>query len=299
MTIGRNCARAAAGMLAALGMLAGGPAAAQVFEAVNFSEHPTPAKIIGDGAEVTLSPLSDGEGMIKASAAIKIPGYPVLVVTEDESSNSAFERWVGIGKLAASDPAPSVLLQGYTGGAHCCATLTLVTPWNGALKTLTFESIDGSGTDRFPEDIDKDGVVEIYRQDDRFRYQFASGAGSYSPPVLYNVRGGELVDVSSEPRFAPFWEDYARETRALCADQESSERNAACAVYVVAGKHLGRFDAALRDANTLANNSPDAPKPEACKVDLVEYACPEGQELKFADFEAALRWVMEYGESSN
>ena len=85
----------------------------------------------------------------------------------------------------------------------------------------------------------------------------------------------------------------------MCADQDSEERNAACAAYVVAGKHLGRFDAALRDANALANNSPTAQMPEGCKVDLVEYACPEGQALKFANFEAALRWVMEYGKSSN
>lgn len=299
MTIGRTGGRIAAGILAALGMTCAAPAMAQVFKAVNFEMHPQPAKIAGDGAEVTLSPISDGEGMIKASAAIKIPGYPVLVVTEDEPSSPAYDRWVGIGKLAASDPVPSVLLQGFTGGAHCCATLSLVTPFNGGLKTLTLDAIDGSGTDRFPEDIDKDGTVEIYRQDDRFRYQFASGAGSFSPPLLYNVRNGELVDVSSEPRFAAFWEDYARETRGYCADKENVERNSACAVYVVAGGHLGRFDAALRDANTLANNGPDAQLPEACKVDLVEYACPEGQELKFANFEAALRWVIEYGKSSN
>ncbi|RYY44135.1 MAG: hypothetical protein EOP59_06690 [Sphingomonadales bacterium] len=299
MTIGRNCARAAAGMLAALGLLAGGPAAAQVFKAVNFEKGPQPAKIAAEGTEVTVSPIPDGEGMIRTAASIKIPGYPVLVVTEDTAANSAFDRWVGIGKLAATDPVASVLLQGFTGGAHCCATMTLVTPWKGALKTLTFESIDGSGTERFPADIDKDGVVDIYRQDDRFRYQFASGAGSYSPPILYNVRGGELVDVSSEPRFAPFWEDYAKEMRGLCADQESVERNSACAAYVVAGQHLGRFDAALREANTLANNGPDAQKPEACKVDLVDYACPEGQQLKFANFEEGLRWVMKYGKSNN
>jgi len=283
---------AACGAVAVLGLFAALPAGAQIFKPVNFAEHPQQAKFAAEGMEVTLTPITDGEGLIKASARITIPGYPAVVVTEDDASNPVFDRWVGIGKLSASDAAPSMLLQGFTGGAHCCATLTVVTPFKGALRTLTFPVIDGEGSDRFPQDIDKDGVVDFQRQDDSFRYQFASGAGSYSPPVLFNVRDGALVNVSSEARFAAFWQDYAKEARALCADQENDERNSPCAAYVVAGIHLGRFEAVLRDADTLANNSPDAQAPLACKVAMVEEECPAGQELKFANFEAALRWQL-------
>jgi hypothetical protein len=262
MRIGKGI-RASARALGILGLLAAGPASAQIFKSVNFEKQKGPAKFTADGTEVTLTPIAD-DGLVKASAAIKVPGFAPVVVTEDVSANAAYDRWVGIGKLAAADAAPSILLQGFTGGAHCCATMTVVTPYQGALKTLTFEPIDGGGTDAFPTDIDKNGVVDFYRQDDRYR-----------------------------------WEAYAKEMRDYCADQASDERNSACAAYVVAGKHLGRFDAALRDANTLANNSPTAIMPEACKVELVDYACPAGQELKFANFEEALRWVMEFGKPSD
>ena len=53
------------------------------------------------------------------------------------------------------------------------------------------------------------------RQDDSFRYQFASGAGCYSPPVFYDIYKGQLIDVSDQPGFRRQWESFAAQTGRL------------------------------------------------------------------------------------
>lgn len=292
MAIGWNGARGVARAIALLGLMCGGPALGQVFKSVNFDEHPQPATFSAEGAEVTLQPVKDEDGLIEVAAAIRIPGFQTVIVTEEGGSSAGYDRWVGIGKLSVSDVAPSVLLQGFTGGAHCCATLKVVTPYAGKLKVLSFDSIDGGGSESFPRDIDKDGVIDFQRQDDRFRYQFASGAGSYSPPLIYNVYKGQIIDVTGEPAFRPLWETFAREARALCAERDNDDRNGACAAYVAAGARLGRFESAMRDASALANRGPDAELPEGCQTERVNYECPKGKEIKFHTFDTALRWFL-------
>lgn len=265
---------------------------AQIFRAINFADNPGPATISAEGVEVTLQPKGDGDGVLDVVAAIRIPGYQSIIVTEESGSSAGFDRWVGIGKLSKSDAAPSVLLQGYTGGAHCCASLQVITPYAGRLKVLRFEGIDGEGPRSFPRDIDGDGTVEFERQDDRFRYQFASGAGSYSPPLMFNIYKGQIVDVSAEPAFRPIWEKFAAETRSRCADRSNSDRNGACAAYVVAGVRLGRFEIVMAEADRLAYQKPGVPVLEGCAVELVDYTCPPTKAVKFYSFKSAIAWFL-------
>jgi hypothetical protein len=268
-------------------------ATAQIFRPVEFSDRPGPTTISADGVEVTLQPNKDSDDQITVAAAIRIPGFQSIIVNEENATSAYYTRWVGIGKLAANDPAPSVLLQGFSGGAHCCATLQVITPSAGRLKVLTFDAIDGEGDTSFPSDLDGDGTVDFVRQDDSFRYQFASGAGSYSPPVVLNVYKGQLVDVSMEPAYRAVWDKFAVQTLAACADRSNDDRNGACAAYVAASARLGKFEAALVEADKLANQMPGIELPTDCTVDLVEYACPAGKEVKFYTFRSALVWFLQ------
>lgn len=270
------------------------PASAQLTQIIDFSETTDPVTLEYEGAKLSFRPVSDAEldDLVDIHAAIEIPGYPSLTIDEGGATSRYFKRWVGIGKLAESDTASSVVIEGYTGGAHCCATLRVVTPVGGKLTLIEFEAVDGSGAEAFPTDIDGDGKADFLRQDDRFRYQFSSGAGSLSPPVIFNIVDGNLIDVSKEPRFRSVWERFAAEARGSCADKTQSDRNGACAAYAAAGARLGNSESTTREAESLAAKGKKLDLPTACYVVPVDGECPAGKERIFRTFGEALRWFL-------
>lgn len=204
-------------------------ASAQLTKTINFSERPAPETLSWGGVEVTVQPRSENDNLIEMMASVRAPGFQSIIVSDDVVAQPGFDRWVGIGKLSRSDSVPSVLLAGFTGGAHCCAALTAIVPDADKLKVVRFPEIDGAPDEAFPVDIDGDGTVDFVRQDDSFRYQFASGAGSWSPLVFLNIYKGQIVDVSDQPSFRKQWESFAAKTRAACRDTHNDDRNGALA----------------------------------------------------------------------
>ncbi len=269
-------------------------AAGPMTRIVDFAETPGPVTIASGGAEIRLEPVADRSDRraIDVSASVRVAGYPAITVAEGVAMSRYYDRWVGIGRLAISDPAPSVLLAGFSGGAHCCATLKAIVPHQGRLRVLEFEAVDGEPDDAFPRDIDLDGVVDFVRRDQRFRYAFAGGAGSWSPPVVYNIREGQIVDVTTRPGHRHLWENYAREARVHCADRSNEDRNGACAAYAAAAARLGGYADAMREISSLAATGPDIILPPGCRVALIDEACPAGNEVAFRTFPAALDWFL-------
>ena len=297
-------------LLAALpaALLASPPAAATVFklvqadlvEGIAKGKMPRAVTIIDEGATVTLEPATRTRGEGEEAdmypfyrITVTLPGHTPFVVPADEARLDVHGVHVGVGRLAKSDPAPVVILEGYSGGMHCCGTFQMIAAVGAAVKMLPLEGIDGGAGDHFPRDLDGDGVRDIERQDDGFRYAFASGAGSWSPPVIYNLRDGALVDVSSEPRYARVWERYAAKVFRYCDPSNRFERNGACAAYAAAMGRLGRGAEGIRIAT--ASAQPIAGfLPTRCRVELDDDGgCPEGQEVEFSGFEPALRWFLD------
>lgn len=266
------------------------PAGGQTMRTVNFNKTPGAVTVQGEGAEVTLQPKISAEAILNLSVSVRVPGFQTIIV-DDGGGPASADTWVAIGKLSISDKAPSVLLEGFSGGAHCCATLTAIVPSAGRLKAITFEAVDGNGDKVFPKDLDGDGTVDFVRQDDSLFYQFASGAGSYSPPVIFNIYKGQLIDVSSQPGFQSLWLAFAKKTRATCMDKTDPDRNGACAAYVAAAARLGRFEAAMAEAIKWASPSTDF-LPEGCQVTETNGQCPNEKKIKFSSFEPALRWFL-------
>lgn len=252
-----------------------------------------------EGATVVVSPTTrswrdDETGETAQVDAVGItvtlPGQAPFALPYDEWRNEAYGEWVTILRLSKENAAPVAIVEGYSGGAHCCATFQMVALVDGKPKALTLPPIDGEPSASRPRDIDGDGVVDFLRQDDSFRYAFASGAGSWSPPAIWNLRSGEMVDVSAEPRFSRLWRDYAARTLKACRS-DKYERNGACAAHAAAMARLGRAEDGIAAASRLAATESFF-LPEGCKVDYVEDVCPAGQEITFAAFEPALRWFL-------
>ncbi|HEX8413043.1 MAG TPA: hypothetical protein VF637_04045 [Sphingomicrobium sp.] len=267
-------------------------APAATWNAVEFGRSKPPYKMNHDGIEVTINVPPPSEEESKAMTVVRAPGFAPFTI-EERVAGGQYPRHVGIGKLAARDPIPSVLLQMYTGGAHCCAAVTAIVPIEGKFHAVELPFMDGEGLDAFPPDVDGDGVVDFLRFDERFLYAFSSYARSNPPPQVLNVVGGKVVDVSSRPAFAGLFEEAAAESRAVCADQAERDRNGACASYVAAAARLGRYDQAINEVGALADNSPGIERPTQCKVELVDYECPPGKENRFATFTEALRFFLQ------
>lgn len=269
-------------------MVLSSPSTGQVAQLLNFEESPGTKTMSYDAVEVIAQPRDESDGMIQFVAAIRAKGFSPVLIEDGVPARAGYERWIGVGKLTPTDPIPSVLLASFTGGAHCCAAMKAIVPSAGKLKIIDFPWIDGGPDPEFPKDLDADGTVDFVRQDDRFRYQFASGAGSFSPPVIFNIFKGQLIDVSDQIGFKPLWAKFARETKVRCADQSDGDRNGACAAYVAAGARLGTYEEALKFAVKFANSKPSTDFPSSCKVSTEADKCSEQNIIKHYTFSSSI-----------
>ena len=286
-------------VIGSLGLAA--PLQARTWKQVNPLQEQRTFTIASEGVEVIVTPpppypededVSDEEFQATyedAAITVTFPGLPPYAVPADLYSSSAYGVSVGIGRMAKGDAASTVLVGGYSGGMHCCATLRVVSVVDGQPVSATLPMKDGAPLDRFPRDIDRDGTIDLEWMDDSLRYAFTSGAASWSVPRIYNMRRGEPVDVSREPGFARIYRRFAAETLEECREVEAG-RNGACAAYAYARALQGDPESGIRTAVSLAEASDWYPFD--CTVDYVDDICPEGKERQFADFEDALRWIM-------
>ncbi len=112
------------------------------------------------------------------------------------------------------DGEPEVLLDLYTGGAHCCF-YTVILRYDGRTYRGTVAFWGDPGYDL--RDLDRDGRPEFVTADDRFAYAFTSYAGSVLPIQVRRYDHGRLLDVTSEypalvrSEAASLWAQYKQD----------------------------------------------------------------------------------------
>jgi len=89
------------------------------------------------------------------------------------------------------DGEPEVLVDTYSGGAHCCTT-GVIFWFDGTTYQHDVHTYGDSGYQL--KDYDGDGKPEIFTDDDRFAYEFAAYAFSFRPLMLLDWVGHKLVD---------------------------------------------------------------------------------------------------------
>jgi len=252
-------------------------------EGVTVLLTPQPYPEEPEGAEEELDGYED------VIVEVRFPGLRPYRVPRDEARSNIYGISVGIGRMARGDTAPTVLLAGYSGGTHCCATLQVVSVVDGQPVTAILPPKDGETMTSFPRDLDRDGTADLAWSDSSLLYAFASYASSWSIPRFYHFRNGEPLDVSREPGFVRTYREFAADTLRECRSDEF-ERNGACAAHAYAMALQGKAEDGIRTAASFA--APLTDYPYDCTVDYVDDQCPEGKERTFAGFEDALRWLM-------
>ncbi|MBW4485594.1 MAG: hypothetical protein KME14_23940 [Tildeniella torsiva UHER 1998/13D] len=139
-----------------------------------------------------------------------------------------------------SDGTPEVVVQTFTGGAHCCLAITTYTWQSEQFNPVYFGYLDGGGGEF--KDLNDDGLMEFVTLDNAFFYSFSSYAGSYPPSVILTYENGEYRDTT--PQFANYLADTATGMRFTVEDPEFADRgdkNGVLAGYVAQNIRVGRY----------------------------------------------------------
>ncbi|MGF1512133.1 MAG: hypothetical protein ACFB5Z_00325 [Elainellaceae cyanobacterium] len=96
------------------------------------------------------------------------------------------------------DDEPEVLIDFYTGGAHCCWFTQVYRYSPDQEQYLVEEQFWGNGGSASLQDIEGDGQPEFISRDDRFAYQFAAYADSAFPPQIWQYSDGTFTDVTRQ-----------------------------------------------------------------------------------------------------
>ena len=139
--------------------------------------------------------------ILRRSLRVELPGFPPYGI--DPGEDDAYPPQV----MVAENPSgpPVVLFQTYSGGAHCCTTVTAIVPRGERLEGVVVYAGDGGPLDEPPTDRDGDGLLDFVSYDNAFLYRFASYADSFPPPQVVNLIDGRAVDVSDRPAFRPLF----------------------------------------------------------------------------------------------
>lgn len=222
--------------------------------------------------DVTVRATKSGRtGDSPPAFTISAPGMAPLRIVNDDSI-AHYASSIAIGPLERGQPS-SVIVQTYTGGAHCCTHVAVALRSGKSFRLVDLGVWDGEGV-AWPKDVSGDGVADFQFVDNAFLYAFGSYAGSWPPPLIMNIRDGKNIDVSSEPAFRSLFGASLDEVRKACMSRDQPN-NGACAGYAASAARLGQFDEAWRQILTAYDRKmpqwPDAcsdtPRPTPCYSD--------------------------------
>ena len=139
------------------------------------------------------------------------------------------------------DGEPEVLVDLYTGGAHCCATTLIWYLKDPATNSYARRALSLGDQVYRLEDLDGDRSPEILTADDSFAYEFTAFAFDWFPPLVYDWKGQTLVDVTRDhPDLITA--DLSKIRKALPGLRRHYDPRGAIAGYVADLYLLGRGD---------------------------------------------------------
>ena len=156
---------------------------------------------VSDGditATITMTPRPD----IDPDADVPIldvfvGGNKVLEAPGIESDSGEPDAEASIAEMDSSNRHKEVYFSSYSGG--CCSTVIVAEEVGDHWVSIPIGDFDGDGG--YLQDLDGDGVAEIATVDINFINRFDCTACSAAPREIYTVRGGEVVDLTTETRF--------------------------------------------------------------------------------------------------
>lgn len=233
--------------------------------------------------KLLLEITSDTDGVRAAKYQILEDGEPVYRGIERELYSVSYGPHFRIVEMDAANDTPEIFISTYSGGAHCCNEVTILTKTANGWRDIGVGSFDGGPENVYPRDVNGDGTAEIVTYDNRFLYQFASYAGSFAPQQILALRGVNMINVSTEEDYQ--WEIQAGLDRMGDMPDAGEPRNSWLAAYAATLLQLGQDDP-LDFAFGRYDETADWGMIR-CTVPEVDGVCPDAKQTNIG-FEAAL-----------
>jgi len=251
----------------------------------DFEKDGTPKTYEIGGYKLTLTANNVGDEWFEPRLSVMAPGMPPISLTGEEQRYDIHLDFTAL-KLSSGER-PSVVFTSFTGGMHCCIEVTVLQPTGHRWRKLDLGTWDGTGI-YDPRDVDGDGVVDFLFDDNAFLKEF--GPESFQPPIILNVVGGEVVDVSKAKRYSGLYKERIKDDKLGCAEGA----NSACAAYVAESARIGRFDEAWKFMLSNYEHAAKMMYPSICEGRIVGHEC-EGNWVQTTDFPKSLRsFLVEY-----
>jgi S1-C subfamily serine protease len=130
--------------------------------------------------------------------SVRTSGHEMIKVKFDDDGPNTSAA-VQIVQLDSSSPFPQVVATHFTGGAHCCTVMKVLTFVGNRWETIDVGEFDSEGPQI--EDLLGNGSAELVGKDESFDYTFASYADSNAPPKVFRLAGDRILDVSHSAEF--------------------------------------------------------------------------------------------------
>ena len=275
MIVGRSPSFSASALLVA-GLLAtalAAPASAQNGDDAETDAAPVqyPTTEFADGASsasvhsgdvtatVTMAPNPDPDGGAQLpTLAVTIDGKTVLESTGTDSATDEPAAEASIAEMDPDNDYPEVYFSSYSG---CCTTVIVAVEVAGTWTAVPVGDFSGSGG--YLDDLDGDGLAEIATIDVNFINRFDCTACSAAPRAIYTVRGGKVIDLTTEPRFLAAHRAWLKELEDAVEPAERWKSPGFLAGWLAQKIRVGEGRTAWSDINAHWNFADD-PGEEVC-----------------------------------
>lgn len=165
-----------------------------------------------------------------------------VLVADDDPADASGSSMLKVADLDG-DGEPEVLVDSFSGGAHCCLTARLLT-FDGTGYTPNDFNYGDVGYQL--KDLDGDGRPELVGYDPVFSGAFTAFAASEFPPLVFHADHGQFTDVTK--RFpALVRADAAARRKDLRKARKGDDVRGILAAYVADEYLLSRSSVALRE----------------------------------------------------
>lgn len=204
-------------------------------------------------------------------ATVLMEGKPVLTLAAEDGSRYRIDEHSGTD--INGDGIPDLIVEEYSGGAHCCSSTVIYAVRGTARPYFNVYTEHCSGQ---LEDLDRDGRMEFVTCDASFAYGYCVYADSPRPNVVYGYDPKKGTYVPDTPRFAKYLTgDIDAAVRAAEAEMKKPEEDRDSSTCVVLRPVLetiyrtGKFDGGLELLRRLYANESDYPEVQKSIVETI------------------------------
>ena len=128
---------------------------------------------------------------------VTVAGTKVLEAAGIDSTSDEPAAEASIAEMDPDNAQAEVYFSSYSGG--CCSTVIIAEQIGDKWVSVPVGDFDGDGN--YLQDLDGDGLAEIATVDINFINRFDCTACSAAPRVIYTVRDGKVIDLTTDTKF--------------------------------------------------------------------------------------------------